>query len=362
MRLVFLTQVLDRHDAVLGFVVRWVEAFAGRCERVRVIALEVGDVSDLPENVDVRCIGRRGRLLRYLRNARFLEQALGRERFDAVLAHMVPRYALLARRAARRHGARLYLWYTHGGVDQRLRRAERAVQKIFTASEESLRLVTEKRVVTGHGIDLDHFDPHGALPAQPPRLLAVGRMTPAKDPLTLVRAVGRLRQGGRDLHLDLVGDVLASGDEAYLAQVRSEVAALGLGEAVRLWGAVPYRDVPPYYHRATALVSASRTGSVDKVVLEAMAARRPVLTSNDSFPRLFAELGPLAERLYFPSGDVQALAQRLEWLLDRTEAERAALGERLFLMVRSGHEVERLIARLVREMEPGAVGREGGRS
>ena len=72
MKLLFLTQVLDSRDAVLGFVSRWVRGLAAHVEQVRVIALEVGDTSDLPENVDWRELGRHGRVGRFLRYKRFL--------------------------------------------------------------------------------------------------------------------------------------------------------------------------------------------------------------------------------------------------------------------------------------------------
>ncbi len=352
MKLLFLTQVLDRGDAVLGFVPRWIEGLAAHCERVRVIALELGDVSELPSNVDTREVGRKGYLGRYLRNRRFLREALVDERFDAVLAHMVPRYTLLSSRMARKAGARQYLWYTHGAVDERLRKAVGLVDKVFTASEESLRVDTPKRVVTGHGIDTRRFAPGGVEPVRPIRLLSVGRVTPAKDPLTILAALAILVSRGFDVHLDIVGDVLASGDPAYRRRVEEQIEVGGLRERVRLRGAIAYRDIAPYYQRCTLLVNASGTGSIDKVVLEAMACARPVLTCNDSFPRLFRELGADGARLMFEPSSASDLAERIEGLLRLRQPERAALGERLRSLVVRDHEVDALMARLCREMEP----------
>lgn len=350
MKLVFLTQVLDREDAVLGFVTRWIEGFAAHCEAVRVVALEVGDTSGLPANVDWVEIGRKGTLRRWLRYARTLNRSLHRDGFDTVLAHMVPRYALLARRPARRSGAGLWLWYTHAGVDRRLIAAERIVDGIFTVNRASLRIETPKRVETGHGIDLAHFDV-GPPPAGRPLLLAVGRRTPAKDPLTLIRAVAELARRGVDCELELVGGGLAAGDPAYGAEVDAELARLGLGERVRVVGDVPYRDIAARYAACTLLVSASRTGSVDKVVLEAMAARRPAVTCNESFDDVFASLGDGAAALRFPHGDPAALADRVQALLARTPEQRAELGERLRAIVARDHEVDALMQRLVRHME-----------
>lgn len=351
MRLLFLTQVLDRRDAVLGFVSRWVAGLSRHCERVRVIALEVGDTLDLPDNVDSRSVGRSGKALRWLRYQKFLQEALGPDGFDTVLAHMVPRYSLLAAPLARLHGAPQFLWYTHGAVDERLERAEREVEAIFTASPESLRLETQKKVVTGHGIDLEHFDDRGAPPREPPRLVSVGRLTPAKDPLTLVAALGHLAARGLEVGLDLVGGSLAAGDEQYGELVRREVGRLGLERRVSFHGAVPYLDIPALYASASVLVSASKTGSVDKVVLEAMACRRPVVTCNDAFPRVFSALGTDGARLTFPQGDGLALADRVEALLALSPIERGALGERLRELVRREHEVDALMARLCERME-----------
>ena len=101
MTLLFLTQVVDAQDAVLGFVPRWIEGLARECARVRVVALEAGDVSTLPANADVRVVGRKGAISRWLRYRAILSEALEADGFDTVLAHMVPRYALLAPRPAR---------------------------------------------------------------------------------------------------------------------------------------------------------------------------------------------------------------------------------------------------------------------
>jgi len=353
-KLVFVTQVIDRNDAVLGFTSRWVQGFAAHCERVRVIALEVGDTSDLPDNVDTLELGRTGKLSRFLRYRRFLKDSFA-EGFDAVLSHMVPRYATLAHGPAHKAGVRDYLWYTHAGVDARLIKAVNCVQKVFTATEESMRVDTPKRVVTGHGIDTEHFDSAGVSPAEPPRLLSVGRLTPRKDPLTIIEALARLRADGRDVSLDIVGAGLVKTDESYARSVMQRIDDFRLTDHVRLLGSVPYLEVPANYAAATIVVNSSLTGSLDKVTLEAMATRRPVVSCNDTAPALFAELGDDADLCCFPAGDDAALAERLGKLLDRGPVGRGVLGERLRQLVLRDHQTDELMARLVREMG-GATG------
>lgn len=354
MKLLFLTQVLDADDAVLGFVSRWVEGLAHHCERVRVVALEVGNVADLPANVDVRVVGRKGVVGRYLRYRSFLREALREDGFDAVLAHMVPRYALIAAGPAKRAKARVYLWYTHAGVDARLLRAVNVVEKVFTASSESLRVDTPRRVVTGHGIDLRHFEDRDEGPAIPPRLLAVGRLTQAKDPLTVMEALSILVAEGRDVYLDLVGGGLTVKDEVYAKDVRARAERVDIRGRVQLCGAVPYRDIPRWYARASVVVNSSKTGSVDKVVLEAMAARRLVVSCNESIPPVLASLGKRAKQLEFQPGNARDLAAKIACCLDMESGERERLGRDLCAIVARDHEVDALMARLCAEMDGGS--------
>jgi glycosyltransferase involved in cell wall biosynthesis len=354
LRLLFLTQVLDAGDAVLGFVSRWVEGLAKECERVRVVALEVGDTGGLPGNIDWREVGRQGRVGRYLKYRGFLKEALQRDGYDAVLAHMVPRYALVAAGPAKRAGAGLFLWYTHAGVDARLRRAVRVVDTVFTATPESLRVETPNKLVTGHGVDLAHFDPRGHEPAVPPRLLSVGRMTPAKDPLTVLTALSILASRGRELALDWVGAGLTDSDTGFARTIAEHLELGGLSERVELLGAMPYREVPRAYRRATIVVNASLTGSLDKVVLEAMASGRCVVSCNPAATAVLAELERPGLSLSFEPGNAEQLADRIEALMGLEAAERAELGERARAIVARDHEVDALMARLVREMGGGA--------
>ena len=57
MRLLVITQKVDRNDPVLGFFHRWIEEFAKHCEKVTVICLEMRE-HRLPINVRVLSLGK----------------------------------------------------------------------------------------------------------------------------------------------------------------------------------------------------------------------------------------------------------------------------------------------------------------
>jgi len=348
MHIVVLTQVLDRRDAVLGFFHRWCEVFAQHAERLTVVAQRVGEVQ-LPASVAVRSLGReRGAGLprMALRLWRELLAGRGAARPTAILAHMVPKYVLYAAPIAVPRRLPLYLWYTHAAVDRNLRLAVPLVRKVFTASEESFRLdaAARKRVVTGHGIDCEYFAP--PLPGSAARsvdVLSVGRLAPSKGQHEILEAVAGLP----GVRVELAGDVLLERDREYRRGL--EAAALALGGRARLLGAVAYPAVAEVMRRARIMVNASRTGSVDKVVLEAMACGTPTLTCNESFARV---LGPeLAARLMFRPGDVPGLRAAMARLLALSDGEHEALGAALRARVLAEHDLQRLVPRLLSEME-----------
>ena len=268
---------------------------------------------------------------------------------DALLAHMVPKFVLYAAPVSVPRRIPVYLWYTHKGVDASLKMSMPMVRKVFTASEESFRLESAvgKRVVTGHGIDCVHFSPGDDEP-RPVDVLSVGRLAPSKGHHEILEAVAALQGAGkRTVSVQIAGDVLLERDEPYRDALRTQ--AKGLGE-VQLLGAVSYPEIGDTMRRARLLVNASRTGSVDKVVLEAMACGTPVLTCNEYFERVLG--AELAGGLMFPQGDIVALTERMDSLLSLSDAGRESLGRQLRDIVLAEHDLEKLVPRLVAEMEP----------
>ncbi|HVQ25168.1 MAG TPA: glycosyltransferase, partial [Planctomycetota bacterium] len=106
-------------------------------------------------------------------------------------------------------------------------------------------------------------------------------------------------------------------------------------------------DMPAVMRRARVLVDASHTGSIDKVVLEAMASGTVPLTCNEAFAPLFGEL---ADRLMYVRSQAGELAHKLTKLLSLSPAEHAALGERVRGLVLEHHDLAALVPRLVAEM------------
>lgn len=288
MRIFIITQAVDLDNSNLSFFHRWLQKMAEKADLV-VVANRVGR-HNLPKNVRVLSLGKEtgrgpvGRLFLFWRYARwYLKDSTG------IFAHMCPEYVMAIWPCAKLMDKKILFWYTHKDVTRRLWWAEKMADKIFSASAESFRLPSKKLEVVGHGIDVDLFCPASADSADPKKLLTVGRITPSKDLETMILAVKSLREDGFDVALDVVGAPFLTEDKFYFNNLKDLVANTGLRGVINFLGAHPNDDLPSIYRGHGTFLHASKTGSLDKAVLEAMASGLYVVSSSEAF-RFLSEL------------------------------------------------------------------------
>jgi glycosyltransferase involved in cell wall biosynthesis len=338
--LIFVTQLLDPTDPVLGFVPGLLPALASRCERLVVIGNHVRAVSD-GVDAEVVSLGKErgaGRVVRSIRYERALLR-LSRDRsFGALFAHMAPVYAALASPIVRPRGMRVALWFAHPSDSRRLALAERLSDVVLTSLPGAYPRKSAKVVAVGQAIDT------GRWPYTPPaerkpglRVLALGRTSPVKGYPVLIRSIERLRQSGCRVQLLLVGPSITPQEILHRRELEDLVRALRLSDAVDLRDGVPPNAVPHIIADADVVVNATQAGSGDKTVFEAMASGRPVLVSNPAFS---AAVGDLPVDLMFPEADSDALAERLSMVSRMPALERERLGRLLRDRVVSDHSLD----------------------
>ena len=132
-------------------------------------------------------------------------------------------------------------------------------------------------------------------------LLFVGRLTAAKGVPVLIGAMPRILQAHPDAHLTLIGD---GPDRAGL---EDQIRRLGLSGAVRFAGYRNQDEVAEALARAAVFVLPSFAEGVPVVLMEAMAARRPVIATRIAGIPELVEDG-VSGRIVSP-GDGQALAE-----------------------------------------------------
>jgi len=286
MKLLIITQKVDKNDPVLGFFHRWIEEFSKRFESVLVIALGVGEYS-LPENVRVLSLGKESGASRLKYLWRFYNY-IWRERknYDSVFVHMNQEYVLLAGDMWRALGKRVYLWYVHREVTWKLWLAEKFVNGIFTSTPESFRLNSHKVSYLGHGIDTEVFSPF-SWNKNSRTLVTVGRVTPIKRLEILLEALSILNKDGRDWTLRVVGGAVTEVDKKYEFDLKKRALDLGVEDNVEWLGPLSSIKVAQEFRGAFASVNLAPTGGMDKVVLESWSSGCPALVCNEAFREVF---------------------------------------------------------------------------
>lgn len=170
-----------------------------------------------------------------------------------------------------------------------LRSIERADCAIFI-SEFGRRIIGEitagqlaRSVVISHGLDA-RFKTAGCKGIERPQIVGdaeylayVSLLDYYKNQLELVRAFALVRQNRRTIEkLLLVGP----SDSVYGDDVRREVRALDLEDAVIVTGHVPHDELPALFFHAKVNIFASSCENCPNVMLEAMGSGRPLLASN----------------------------------------------------------------------------------
>ena len=243
MKLLICTQTVDKNDPVLGFFVRWIEEFEKYCE---------------VEVVSLKTLGSGGRLIRAWR---LLRLAMRLE-YDAVFVHMNPEYLIAAGWLWRLLGKKTALWYAHGSDNLKLRVATAFVQVVLTSTTAGFRPHSKKVRIVGQGIDTNFFLPD-PLVERGEHWLSVGRLTRSKRHDAAIAAAAR---AGKNLRIAGEGP-----ERAHL-----EALARASGIRVDFLGPLTQVQLRDEYQRAALLIHRSETGSLDKVVLEAISCGLPV--------------------------------------------------------------------------------------
>jgi colanic acid/amylovoran biosynthesis glycosyltransferase len=171
----------------------------------------------------------------------------------------------------------------------------------------------------------------------------VGRLCEQKGQLLLVEAARALASRGVDFKLVLAGDGEMRGPIERL------IARYGLQAQVRITGWISSAQVRDEILAARALVLPSFAEGLPVVIMEAMALRRPVLTTYVAgIPELVCQGD---NGWLFPAGCVEALTEAMLDCLQQPVEVLQRMGEAACRRVLERHDIDTEAARLTRHFK-----------
>jgi len=184
------------------------------------------------------------------------------------------------------------------------------------------------KIITIHsGVEVDHYmnvevnveEKKKTLGLDPKVLVVgtVGWLLPIKGPMYLLRAMERVWLSHPEIQLVFVG----KGDLEN--ELRKKASQIGVNKRVKFLG---WRDdIPEIMHILDVFVLPSLNEGMGRVLIEAMAAGRPIIASNvGGIPDLVIQG---ENGLLVPAKDIKALAEGIEYLLEN-QSERIEMGEK----------------------------------
>lgn len=128
--------------------------------------------------------------------------------------------------------------------------------------------------VIPNGVDVEKFHPAiSSSPANPVKLLTVGRLSASKRIHLLIEAMEILHGKIPDIRLTIAGG------GSLASQLKGLVAQKQLGEAIQMLGIVSSQDMPQLYRQHDLYVSATFQEGMSNAFLEAMASGLPIVTT-----------------------------------------------------------------------------------
>jgi glycosyltransferase involved in cell wall biosynthesis len=164
------------------------------------------------------------------------------------------------------------------------------------------------------------------------RLVCVGRLCEAKGQLLLIGALAQLKQRGVRV------DLILAGDGPMRTEIENMVREFGLQDRVQVTGWISSDRVREEILAARALVLPSFAEGLPVVIMEALALKRPVITT---YVAGIPELVKAGENGWLiPAGSICALTAAIEDCLSRSSDEVERMGDAGRRMVIERHSID----------------------
>lgn len=235
------------------------------------------------------------------------------------------------------------------GIGEKMRRAAFVVAISSFGRSQLFRWVEHahwpKVKIVHCGLEAAFYDVAPVPMPAAPRLVCVGRLCEQKGQLLLVDAASRLARKGIEFELVLAGD------GEMRAEVERLIAEYGLSRQIRITGWISSDRVREEILAARALVLPSFAEGLPVVIMEAMALRRPVLTTYIAGIPELVELG--RNGWLFPAGSIDALTAAMEDCVSKPVGALREMGEAAHLRVLERHSIDIEAAKLARMFRDG---------
>jgi glycosyltransferase involved in cell wall biosynthesis len=180
-----------------------------------------------------------------------------------------------------------HLWYAHASKSLYLKFSFPFLSSVITSTVGSCPIRSSKVKVIGQAIRLDEYEVVDSPVNFPPRRwYHVSRLDPSKNIEAVIEAILIMRQKGFDMCLDIYGAPSSHKFEQYSQQLRTISDKEDYQGWLRFRGPILHSKLLENAQKYDGFIHAFQ-GSLDKSLLEAIAAKRFVVSCNNEYRDIF---------------------------------------------------------------------------
>jgi glycosyltransferase involved in cell wall biosynthesis len=163
------------------------------------------------------------------------------------------------------------------------------------------------------------------------RFVCIGRLSEQKGQLTLLQAAAILHSHGERF------EIVLAGDGEMRRDLEDEISRHGLSSVIRITGWLDTTQIITEIQASRALVLPSFAEGLPVSIMEAMALKRPVIST---FVAGIPELVSPANGWLVPAGDSIALAKAMSECLQASDSHLLEMGENGAAQVKQRHNID----------------------
>jgi glycosyltransferase involved in cell wall biosynthesis len=194
--------------------------------------------------------------------------------------------------------------------------------KVFANSSSfkdlALKIYSKKDIgVITNGVSTEQFKPRPIEEkiekSEAFKILCGTRVTPRKGFRFLIQAIKKLKDNGRNVHLEIIGD----GNEKE--ELRALVRSLGMENEVSFVGVVSRDSIKEYFSFARIFISTSLNEGMSNAMLEALASGLPIIATNTGGTKEMVRSG--LNGFVIKMKDVDDIVEKIEIIISNRETE-----------------------------------------
>jgi glycosyltransferase involved in cell wall biosynthesis len=212
--------------------------------------------------------------------------------------------------------------------------------RVVSASQFSFPFKTNKLIPIGHGINSTLFNQ--SLENKKIKYISVvGRISLVKNIDLIIKAYSKLNH--KKYKLVIIGDTVTKEDINYKKKLIKIISKKNLQNLVEFKKSLNRDELSKVYNDSLCLINATKFGSFDKVVLEAMICGTPALSHNIAFKDLYI---PYEEYCIFKYNDEIDLSEKLNNFIEIESEKLLEIKKTLYNNTITNHSLTTINSRL----------------